>query len=193
MLLCRHTRFPPTHRSSLYRSSLVGTVICARQLFGDNTVLPHYESHTVNLTARVGIPAALCCVGRGDKSLRTLLLTLTVSQSSECVRVHIQPYTAVPTNPKSRRKAKTRKTAQRCHIRGREKILDDGCIQRTIPTTRRKSRRASNWRGRVDERVSQSRRRRQVSCRGAKHPEPRELPATYARGDSDSQFAGVVR
>ena len=25
-------------------------VICARQLFGDNTVLPHYESHTVNLT-----------------------------------------------------------------------------------------------------------------------------------------------
>ena len=26
------------------------TVICARQLFGDNTVLPHYESHTVNLT-----------------------------------------------------------------------------------------------------------------------------------------------
>ena len=45
-----HTRFPPTHRSSLYRSSLVGTVICARQLFGDNTVLPHYESHTVNLT-----------------------------------------------------------------------------------------------------------------------------------------------
>ena len=33
-----------------YRSSLVGTVICARQLFGDNTVLPHYESHTVNLT-----------------------------------------------------------------------------------------------------------------------------------------------
>ena len=48
-----HTRFPPTHRSSLYRSSLVGTVICARQLFGDNTVLQHYESHTVNLTYTV--------------------------------------------------------------------------------------------------------------------------------------------
>ena len=30
---------------------LVGTVICARQLFGDNTVLPHYESHMVNLTS----------------------------------------------------------------------------------------------------------------------------------------------
>ena len=28
-------------------------VICARQLFGDNTVLPHYESHTVNLTVRL--------------------------------------------------------------------------------------------------------------------------------------------
>ena len=34
VLLCLHTRFPPTHRSSLYRSSLVGTVICVRQLFG---------------------------------------------------------------------------------------------------------------------------------------------------------------
>ena len=44
-----HRRGRPP-RSSLYRSSLVGTVICARQLFGDNTVLPHYESHTVNLT-----------------------------------------------------------------------------------------------------------------------------------------------
>ena len=53
VLLCLRTRFPPTHRSSLYRSSLVGTVICARQLFGDNTVLPHYESHTVNLTRSV--------------------------------------------------------------------------------------------------------------------------------------------
>ena len=33
-----HTRFPPTHRSSLYRSSLVGTVICSRQLLGNNTL-----------------------------------------------------------------------------------------------------------------------------------------------------------
>ena len=41
---------------SLWCTCLSGraTVICARQLFGDNTVLAHDESHTVNLTRLTG-------------------------------------------------------------------------------------------------------------------------------------------
>ena len=42
------SRGPDSHGPR--RTGRTTTMICARQLFGDNTVLPHYESHTVNLT-----------------------------------------------------------------------------------------------------------------------------------------------
>ena len=50
-------RVPPTLRSSCYESPLVVAVICARQMFGFNTVYTHYESQPALLTKSCSLKA----------------------------------------------------------------------------------------------------------------------------------------